>query len=61
MPKIKLCEDLTPISEFRLRTAELVAKVKKNRRPLILTQHGPGLDSARPCRPPRCCAVHQAG
>ena len=29
MPKINLCEDLTPISEFRLRTAELVAKVKK--------------------------------
>lgn len=40
MPKIKLSEDLTSISEFRLRTAELVAKVKKNRRPLILTQHG---------------------
>lgn len=40
MPKIKLSEDLTPISEFRLRTAELVARVKKNRRPLILTQHG---------------------
>ena len=40
MPKIKLSEDLTPISEFRLRTAELVARVKKNRRSLILTQHG---------------------
>lgn len=34
MPKIKLCEDLTPISEFRLRTAELVAKVKKKSPPL---------------------------
>jgi prevent-host-death family protein len=40
MPKIKLSEGLTPISEFRLRTAELVARVKKNRRSLILTQHG---------------------
>lgn len=40
MPKIKLFVDLTPISEFRLRTAELMARVKKTRRPLILTQHG---------------------
>lgn len=40
MPKIKLFEDLTPLSEFRLRTAELMARVKKTRHPLILTQHG---------------------
>ncbi|HJU05690.1 MAG TPA: type II toxin-antitoxin system Phd/YefM family antitoxin [Nitrospiraceae bacterium] len=40
MSKVHLSEDLTPISDFRLRTAELVAKVKKTRRPIILTQHG---------------------
>ena len=40
MSKVRLSEDLTPISDFRLRTAELVAKVKKTRRPIILTQHG---------------------
>lgn len=40
MPKIRLSEDLTSISDFRLRTAELVAKAKKTRRPIILTQRG---------------------
>jgi prevent-host-death family protein len=40
MSKVRLSEDLTPISDFRLRTAELVAKVKKTGRPIILTQHG---------------------
>ena len=29
MSKVRLSEDLPPISDFRLRTAELVAKVKK--------------------------------
>lgn len=33
MPKIKLSEDLTPISEFRLRTAELVAREKRTAAP----------------------------
>jgi len=40
MPKIRLSEDLTPITDFRVRTAELVAKVKKTGRPIILTQRG---------------------
>lgn len=40
MPRTRLSEDLTPISDFRHRTAELVAKVKKTRRPIILTQRG---------------------
>ena len=40
MPKVRLSEDLTPISDFRVRTAELVAKVKKTKRPIILTQRG---------------------
>ncbi len=29
---------MTPISAFRLRTAEFVAKVKKTKRPIILSQ-----------------------
>ncbi len=40
MNRIRLLEDLTPISDFRVRTAEIVAKVKKTKRPLILTQRG---------------------
>lgn len=40
MAKVRLSEDLTPISDFRVRTAELVAKVKKTKRPIILTQRG---------------------
>ncbi len=40
MGRIKLSEDLIPVSDFRIRTAEVVAKVKKNKRPVILTQRG---------------------
>jgi prevent-host-death family protein len=40
MSKINLSEDLLPVSDFRTRTAEVVAKLKKTRRPVILTQRG---------------------
>ena len=40
MARVRLTEDLTPISDFRLRTAEIVAKLKKTRRPVVLTQRG---------------------
>ena len=40
MARIRFSEDLTPISDFRVRTAEIVAKVKKTKRPVILTQRG---------------------
>jgi prevent-host-death family protein len=40
MLKVRLSEDLTPISEFRIRSAELVAKVRKTKRPIVLTQRG---------------------
>jgi antitoxin YefM len=40
MNKIRLLEDLTPISDFRVRTPEILAKVRKTKRPLILTQRG---------------------
>ncbi|MBI4402033.1 MAG: type II toxin-antitoxin system Phd/YefM family antitoxin [Nitrospirae bacterium] len=40
MARVSLLEDLTPISDFRVRTAEIVAKVKKTKRPVVLTQRG---------------------
>ena len=40
MARIRLSEDLTPISDFRVHTAEIVAKVQKTKRPVILTQRG---------------------
>jgi len=40
MSRVRLSEDLTPISDFRIRSAELVAKVRKTKRPIVLTQRG---------------------
>ncbi len=40
MARLKPSEDLVPVSDFRIRTAEIVARVKKNKRPIILTQRG---------------------
>ena len=40
MARVSFVDDLTPISDFRIRTAEIVAKVKKTKRPVILTQRG---------------------
>ena len=40
MARIRFSEDLTPISDFRVHTAEIVAKVQKTKRPVILTQRG---------------------
>ena len=38
--KPRLSEDITPVTEFRTKAADLIRKIKKTRRPLILTQHG---------------------
>ena len=38
--KAKLTEDVIPVTDFRANAAELIQKMKKTRRPLILTQHG---------------------
>ena len=40
MGRPSLVEDVTPISDFRTRTAEIVEKLKRTRRPVLLTQHG---------------------
>ena len=36
----KLSEDVVPLTEFRNSAAEMLEKLKKTRRPLILTQRG---------------------
>ena len=38
--KPKLSEDITPVTEFRTKAADLIQKIKKTHRPLILTQRG---------------------
>jgi prevent-host-death family protein len=40
MPRVRLSKDLTPISDFRIRSAELIAKVRMTKRPIVLTQRG---------------------
>ena len=38
--RAKLAEDVTPVTDFRTHAADLLQKIKKTRRPLILTQRG---------------------
>ena len=38
--KVRLAEDLIPVTDFRSNASELLQKIKKTRRPLILTQRG---------------------
>jgi prevent-host-death family protein len=38
--RAKFAEDVTPVTEFRTQAADLLQKIKKTRRPLILTQRG---------------------
>lgn len=38
--KANLAEDVTPLTDFRTKAADLLEKIKKTRRPLILTQRG---------------------
>lgn len=40
MMRAKLTEDVIPVTDFRGKTAELLQKLKKTGRPLILTQRG---------------------
>jgi antitoxin YefM len=40
MPKIKLAEDIRPLSEFRSNVAAVVEQVRDTKRAVILTQHG---------------------
>ena len=40
MHKIQIDEDIQPLSEFRARVSFYFDKVKKTKRPLIITQNG---------------------
>lgn len=40
MQRIQLEEDIQSLSEFRSKVAFYLDKVKKNRRPLVITQNG---------------------
>ena len=37
-----IAEDIRPVSEFRAKSAAMIAHIQKSRRPLVLTQHGRG-------------------
>ncbi len=37
---MNVLEDVCPISEFRENAASMVARVRSNQRPIIITQHG---------------------
>jgi len=38
--KIDLEQDIQPLSEFRKHAAEYIERIKNDKRPLIITQHG---------------------
>lgn len=38
--KISLTNDIEPLSEFRKKSADFVKRLKKEKQPIILTQHG---------------------
>jgi len=37
---ISISKDIEPLSEFRKKSADFVKRLKKEKRPIILTQHG---------------------
>ena len=42
MKRIHLDKDIQPLSAFRANAASIIQKVKKNHRPVVITQHGKG-------------------
>lgn len=40
MKRINLDKDVKPLTEFRANVAAFVQRVKKTKRPLVITQHG---------------------
>lgn len=43
MKRLKINEDIRPLSEFRTGIASFIKKVHDTKRPLIITQHGKGV------------------
>ncbi|REL37823.1 type II toxin-antitoxin system Phd/YefM family antitoxin [Rhodohalobacter sp. SW132] len=37
---ISISKDIEPLSEFRKKSAEFIKRLKKEKQPIILTQHG---------------------
>lgn len=37
---ISLSKDIEPLSEFRKKSADFVKRLKKDKQPIVLTQHG---------------------
>ncbi len=42
MKSVQLNKDITPLSEFRANAAKFIKRVRRSKRPLIITQHGKG-------------------
>jgi prevent-host-death family protein len=40
---VKLSEDVLPISDLKVRAAEIVERARKTQRPVLLTRHGRGV------------------
>ena len=40
MRRINLKEDIKPLTEFRANVTAFVQKVRKSKRPMVITQHG---------------------
>ena len=38
--RIEIDQDIQPLSEFRKHAADFIDRIKKQKRPVILTQHG---------------------
>ena len=43
MKRLKINEDIRPMSEFRTGIASFIKKIHATKRPLIITQHGKGV------------------
>ncbi len=40
MNNISISKDIEPLSEFRKRSADFIKRLKKEKQPIVLTQHG---------------------
>ena len=43
MKRLKINEDIRPLSEFRTQIASFLKQVHDTKRPLVITQHGKGV------------------
>ncbi|HUT76836.1 MAG TPA: type II toxin-antitoxin system Phd/YefM family antitoxin [Polyangia bacterium] len=43
METVKFSEDVRPVTDLKIRSAEIVAQVRRSRRPVLLTRRGTGV------------------